>query len=164
MRIAKWARGIDKLAGRTAALAVLAIALGGIGIPPAPAVAARVLNVRDEGYLRFITSNGSEIIDQGVVKGTVPGNVRVHFIYNGEPAVSARFTIEGRSGSISGKAKGNLSNLTSPEPSFRGKFSVTGGSGRYAHIHGGGELFGVFIRRGPHKYALTVQTIGKLPY
>jgi hypothetical protein len=185
MRFDKWPRGFDKSAGCTASrgargrpqrsiraylssgLAIIAIGVAGTSVGVAGtsvAAAARVLNVRDEGHLRFITSNGSEIIDEGAAKGTIPGNVRVHFVYNGEPTVSARFTIESHAGSISGKAKGNLSNLTSPEPSFRGKFSVTGGSGRYAHIRGSGELFGVFIRRGPHKYALTVQTIGKLPY
>jgi hypothetical protein len=128
------------------------------------AVAARVLNVRDEGHLRFIVSNGSEIIDEGPATGTVPGKVRVHFVYDGEPAVSARFTIYGHGGSISGKAKGRLSNPTSPAPSFRGAFQITGGSGRYIHIHGTGELFGVFTRRGANKYGLLVQTIGKLPY
>ena len=87
-----------------------------------------------------------------------------HFVYNGEPTVSARFTIYGRSGSISGRAKARLSNPTSPDPSFRGAFTITGGSGRYAHIHGTGELFGVFYRRGSDKYGLVVQTIGKLPY
>jgi hypothetical protein len=155
----------DKSAGRkTAALAVIAIAAM-ISLPAlGSAAAARVLNVRDEGKLRFITSSGSEIIDEGPATGTVPGKVKVHFIYNGNPTVSASFTIYGHAGSISGKAKGNLSNPTSPEPSFRGAFSITGGSGRYAHIHGTGELFGVFTRRGRNKYGLVVQTVGKLPY
>jgi hypothetical protein len=123
-----------------------------------------VLNVRDEGKLRFITSNGSELLDEGPALGTVPGKVRVHFVYNGEPNVTAKFTIYGHGGSISGKAKAMLSNPTSPDPSFRGKFTITGGSGRYVHIHGTGELFGVFTRRGPNKYGLVVQTIGKDPY
>jgi len=155
---------LESSAGRTAALAVLLVAA--ISSPPTlpSAAAARVLNVRDEGKLRFVTSYGSEIIDEGPATGTVPGKVKVHFVYNGNPAVSASFTIYGHGGSISGKAKGNLSNPTSPDPSFRGAFQVTGGSGHYAHIHGGGELFGVFTRRGPNKYGLIVQTIGKLPY
>jgi hypothetical protein len=38
---------------------------------------------------------------------------------------------------------------------------ITGGTGRFQHIRGGGELFGVFNRR---SYALTVQAVGKLPY
>lgn len=154
----------DRPVRRTATLAVIAIA--GMSSPPAPAsaLATRVLNVHDEGHLHFLASNGSEIIDEGEAKGTVPGKLRVHFVYNGEPAVSARFTIYGHSGSISGRASGRLSNLTSPDPSFRGAFTITGGSRRYAHIHGTGELFGVFDRRGPNKYGLVVQAIGKDPY
>jgi hypothetical protein len=130
----------------------------------ASAAAASVLNVRDEGNLKFITSEGSEIIDQGPATGTVPGKVKVYFTYNGNPQVSARFTIYGSSGTISGKAKGNLNNPNSRRPSFRGKFSVTGGTRRYARIHGTGELFGVFTRRGANKYGLVVQTVGKLTY
>lgn len=149
---------------RAAVLAFIAIA--GMSIPPTlgSAVAARTLNVHDEGKLRFITSDGSELIDEGEVAGTLKGNVRVDFIYNGEPTIAARFTIEGHSGSISGKAKATLNNPNSSEPSFRGKFQVTGGSRRYAHAHGSGELFGVFIRGGKHKYWLTVQAIGKFDY
>ena len=147
----------DKSVRRTAALAVIAVAAA----PASRAAAARMLNVHDEGKLRFIVSDGSELLDEGPAQGTFPGKLRVHFIYNGEPAVSARFTISGHGASISGKAKGTLSNPTSPEPSFRGALTITGGTGRYAHIHGSGELFGVFTRRG---YAMVVQTIGKLPY
>lgn len=154
----------DESIKRTTVLGLIALALAGMGIPPARAAASRVLNVRDEGKLHFITSDGSEIIDEGPTLGTVPGKVRVYFVYNGEPTVSARFTIYGRSGSISGRAKARLSNPTSPDPSFRGAFTITAGSGRYAHIHGTGELFGVFYRRGSDKYGLVVQTIGKLPY
>ena len=152
----------DESRRRAASLALIVLALA--GTTSSVAAAARVLNVRDEGHLRFITSSGSELIDEGEAAGTLPGNVRVHFIYNGEPTVSARFTIEGHSGSITGKAKARLNNPTSSEPSFRGAFSITGGSRRYAYAHGTGELFGVFIRRGKHKYGLTVQAIGKFPY
>lgn len=152
-----------RLDSRTrAAAGLLLVAL--TAATAAAAAAAPVLNVRDEGKLKFITSEGSEIIDQGKATGTVPGTVKVYFFYDGNPNVSAKFTIQGSAGSISGKAKGTLSSPNSREPSFRGKFSVTGGTRRYAHIHGDGELFGVFIRRGENKYGLTVQTIGKLPY
>ncbi len=159
MRFDKPVRRTAGLA-RTAALMALA-ALAALAAGTGSATATRVLNVRDEGHLRFVTSFGSELIDEGPATGTVPGKVRVHFIYNGNPAVSARFEIYGHSGSISGRANARLSNPTSPHPSFRGAFQVTGGSGLYAHIHGSGELFGVFDRRG---YGLVVQTIGKLPY
>jgi hypothetical protein len=153
-------RTVPKSARRAAALAVIVVAV----TATSSAVAARVLNVNDAGHLRFIASDGSEIIDEGPATGTVPGTLRVHFVYNGEPTVSARFTISGHSGSISGRAKGTLNNLTSPAPSFRGAFTITGGTRGYAHIHGTGELFGVFTRRGKNKYALVVQAIGQDPY
>jgi hypothetical protein len=123
--------------------------------------AARSLNVRDEGRLRYIRSSGEQIIDEGRASGTFPGWVKVRFLYNGEPTVSARFTIYGSGGSVSASGTARLSSPTSPSPSFHGRMTITGGSGRYAHVHGGGELFGVYYRR---SYALTVQAIGKLPY
>ena len=120
-----------------------------------------MLNVRDEGRLRYVKSSGEVIIDEGHATGSFLGWVKVRFLYNGEPTVSARFTISGSSGSISARGTARLSSPTSPSPSFHGSFTVTGGSGRYAHIHGSGELYGVYYRR---SYALTVQANGKLPY
>ena len=128
---------------------------------PVSAHAASVLNVRDEGHLRFVHASGSAILDEGAVSGTVPGSVRVRFVYDGAPDVSAQFTITAHGGSISARGTGVLSSPTSASPSFRGRLSVTGGSGRYAHIHGGGELYGVYNRR---SYGLTVQAIAKLSY
>jgi hypothetical protein len=122
---------------------------------------AKVLSVHDEGHLRFVHASGSVIIDEGSVSGTFPGSVRVRFLYDGEPQVSAQFTISGHGGSVSAHAVGRLSSPTSSTPSFSGHMTITGGSGRYAHVHGSGELFGVYYRR---SYALTVQAIGKLPY
>jgi len=122
---------------------------------------ARVLSVRDEGRLHFTKSSGEVIIDEGRASGSFPGWIRARFLYNGEPTVTAHFTISGAGGSISARGSGRLSSPTSPSPSFHGTMSVTGGTGRYAHIHGGGELYGVYYRR---SYALTVQAIGKLPY
>jgi hypothetical protein len=120
-----------------------------------------MLKVRDEGHLRFISSSGSQLIDEGAASGTIPGNVRVRFTYNGNPEVSAQFTIHGHNGSITGHAHGRLSNPTSTSPSFRGTLQITAGTGRYAHAGGNGELFGVFYRR---SYGMIVQTIVTLRY
>ncbi len=122
---------------------------------------AAPLSVNDEGRLRFLTSYGSELIDEGPATGTVPGKVKVHFVYNGDPHVTAKFTIYTAAGTISGSGHATLSNPTSPKPSFQGTFSITGGSGRYRHIAGTGGLYGVFTRRG---YGLVVQTVGRLRY
>ena len=60
--------------------------------------AARTVTVRDEGYLRFASSSGSRLIDEGKATGTMPGWVRVRFTYNGEPTVYAQFTISTKVG------------------------------------------------------------------
>jgi hypothetical protein len=131
------------------------------GVDGPAAHSARVLRVHDEGHLRFISSSGSQLIDEGPARGTLPGRVRLHFTYDGSPTVRAQFTVRGANWSIQARAQGRLSNPTSPSPSFRGSLVITGGSGRYAHARGSGELFGVFSRR---NYGLIVQAIGKLTY
>ena len=141
--------------------AAVVLGLITLALTGASASASRVLNIRDQGSLRFVRASGSLLLDEGRVSGTFPGTVKVSFLYNGEPTVSARFTITGTGGSISARGAGRLSSPVSPAPSFRGRMQVTGGTGRYAHIRGSGELFGVFNRR---SYALTVQAVGKLPY
>jgi hypothetical protein len=122
---------------------------------------ARTLSVKDEGNLRFVRSSGSTLIDEGHATGTIPGNVRIHFTYNGNPSVSAQITIYGAHGTIQVRASGRLSSPTSPNPSFSGALTITGGSGRYSHAHGGGKLYGVFHRR---SYGMIVQTQGTLHY
>lgn len=141
------------------ALAALALSWGASAAPAARI--ARVLNVRDEGHLHSVGISGSRLTEEGPVSGTIPGRVRVFFAYNGSPTVAAQFTIYSRYGSISGHGQGRVSDPASPAPSFRGALSITGGSGRYAHARGSGELFGVFYRR---RLGLTVQAIGKLHY
>ncbi len=120
-----------------------------------------MLKVRDEGHLHFVRASGSLLIDEGHLSGSLPGSVRVRFLYDGEPNVSAQLSITANGGSISAHGSGTLSSPTSTTPSFKGHISITGGSGRYSHAHGGGEMFGVFNRR---SYALTVQAIGSLSY
>jgi hypothetical protein len=139
----------------TAALTVAVLILA------ASASATRVLDVRDKGSLHFVKSSGSVIIDEGRASGSFPGWVKVRFTYDGEPTVGARFTISSAAGAISARGTARLSSPTSASPSFHGSMTITGGTGRYAHVRGGGELYGVYYRR---SYGLTVQAIGKLPY
>jgi len=153
-------RSVALIGAGILALAAASGASGSASGRPA-ARTARVLSVRDEGRLHFTKSSGELIIDEGHASGSFPGWIRERFLYNGEPTVTARFTISGSGGSITARGSGRLSSPTSPSPSFHGTMTVTGGSGRYAHVHGGGELYGVYYRR---SYALTVQAIGKLPY
>ncbi len=139
-----------------------ATALGVAGVLVLSAAAgAHTLHVRDEGYLRFVRSSGSQVIDEGHVHGNLPGGGRVRFTYNGNPTVYASFTIAGSGWSLSGRATCRLNNPNSTAPSFRGSLTLSGGAGRYARAHGSGELFGVYYRS---SYALNVQAIGTLHY
>ncbi len=124
-----------------------------------PANAAGTLNVKDEGHLHSVNNSGSELVEEGPVSGTIPGKVKVSF--NIGATISAKFTIYAKSGgSISGHGGGAL-HSTSLTASFGGSLTVTGGSGRYAHAHGKGSLYGSINRK---TYALTVSTVGKLYY
>jgi hypothetical protein len=141
-----------------APIAALMLAVASIG---AASAQARTLRVRDEGHLHFLAAEARALIDVGPLAGTLPGQATVRFLYNGSPSVRATFTIRTRAGSIFGSASARLSNPSSPAPSFRGALRITGGSGRYAHARGSGELFGVFRR---HGYGLIFQAIGRLSY
>ncbi len=139
----------------------LAAAALSLATQPAAALAAHTTSVRDEGSLHFLSDEATLIVDEGSLSGTLPGTGRVYFTYNGSPNVSAHFTIRTRGGNVYGAAKCRLNNPNSPTPSFRGALVILGGSGRYAHARGSGELFGVFHR---HGYGLIVQAIGRLSY
>jgi hypothetical protein len=151
------------------AVAIVLAALACASLPAGASTAATAasahsaasVTVKDEGNLRFVKSSGSTLIDEGHATGTIPGNVRILFTYNGDPNVSARITIYGRHGTIRVRASGRLSSPTNPNPSFSGTLTITGGSGRYTHARGSGKLYGVFHRR---SYAMTVQTRGTLHY
>jgi hypothetical protein len=129
--------------------------------PTSQAHAAHTLSVKDEGNLHFVKSSGSTLIDEGHATGTIPATVKIHFVYNGNPNVSSHITIYSPHGTIVLSATGRLSSPTNPNPSFSGNFTITGGSSRYAHAHGGGKLYGVFHRR---SYGMLVQTRGTLTY
>jgi hypothetical protein len=139
----------------------LVAAVLSLGLQPALAAAAHTTSVRDEGSLHFLSDEATLIVDEGGLSGTLPGSGRVYFTYNGSPNVTARFTIHSAAGDVYGTAKCRLNNPNSPTPSFRGALEIVGGSRRYVHARGNGELFGVFHRRG---YGLVVQAIGKLSY
>jgi hypothetical protein len=128
---------------------------------PALARAAHVLSVKDEGHLHLVSESGSNLVEEGAVSGTIPGRVRVSF--NIGPTVYASFTIYAKGGgSISGRGHGAL-HSTSAYSTFGGSLSVTHGTGRYAHAHGSGGLYGALNRR-INTYPMTVQTVGTLYY
>jgi hypothetical protein len=122
---------------------------------------ARLLKVDDSGHLHLLHAYGEVIEEEGKVSGTLRGTVFVHMTV-GAANVTATFTIRSEGGgSIEGHGQAVLhsSGLYS---SFRGTLSVGHGTGRYAHAHGTGKLYGT-IERTTEKH-LTVQTSGSLDY
>jgi hypothetical protein len=138
-----------------AACAHVAIAAARTPAAPPAARAARALSVNDTGYLHLLNSSGSILTEEGPVSGTLPGTARVRLDV-GEN-VTASFTIRVRGGgSISGHGSAAL-HSSGRYSSFAGTLLVTRGTGRFAHAHGAGKLYGVIERRTD---ALTVQTRG----
>lgn len=145
-----------------ATLSTAATAIGARSSTPPRGSIARVLKVDDTAHLRYAEEYGSEVIDEGTATGTVPGTVRVTFSLNA--SVAAAFTIYTHTGSILGHGYGTLHNSNGKSAryvSFAGKMTVTRGTGRYAHAHGEGNIYGVIDRATD---AVTIQTIGSLSY
>jgi hypothetical protein len=138
--------------------AALAAGAGASRAGRARAQAARTLNAVDTAHLHFVRSSGSLVFEEGSVAGTIPGSMRASA--NIGPTVSGSFTIYTRNGSIKGRGTA-ISHSSGIYESFGGTLVATGGSGRYAHVHGHGGLYGVFNRK---TYDLTVQTTGQLSY
>jgi hypothetical protein len=124
----------------------------------ATAHAARSLNGTAEARLHLVRAEGSRLIEEGPVSGAIRGSARGDLVTGA--AFKADFTIHARAGSISGEGRATPHGAGRYQ-SFHGSFTVTGGSGRYAHIGGRAGLYGVFDRRTD---SVVIQTTGKLRY
>lgn len=140
-----------------ATLLVLAAFLGS-ALPLARAEStahlAHVLTGTATAKLHLTRAEGSMLIEEGPVTGALTGTAKA-WLQTGT-ILTARFTIQTRYGSISGQ--GHASPHGSGRYiSFAGTFTTTGGTGRYAHVHGKAGLYGVFDRR---TEAVTIQATG----
>jgi hypothetical protein len=126
--------------------------------PAGRAHAAHVLNATDTAHLHYISSSGSLLLDEGKATGTLPGSMRVHLDLG--TTFTGTFTIDASGGSIEGHGSATPHGSGTYE-SFAGTLTVTGGTGRYAHAHGRGGLYGTFDR---DNYALVIKTTGSLTY
>jgi hypothetical protein len=154
-----WQAGVAAALSATAFLALgttLASARPHGGTPTARN--ARSAKVDDRASMHLLKASGSVLIEEGPATGTLPGRTKVRLVVGS--SVQASFTIWVKGGSIEGHGGAAL-HSSSRYASFGGWLSVTGGSGRYAHAHGSGRLYGVLDRR---THALQVQTIGTLGY
>jgi hypothetical protein len=121
--------------------------------------AARTLNVTDEAHLHLVRTSGEVLEEEGPATGALPGKVKVRFDVGTSITGSFVFYPSG-GGSITGHGSARL-HSTGTYSSFGGTLAVSHGTGRYAHAHGSGGLYGAVNRR---TNALVVQTTGKLSY
>ena len=122
--------------------------------------AARTLNVTDEAHLRLVNTAGEVLEEEGPATGALPGKVHVRFTVGA--SVTGTFVFYPRGGgSITGHGSARL-HSTGTYSSFGGTLTVSHGTGRYAHAHGSGGLYGTVNRRAND--ALVLQTTGKLSY
>ena len=154
-------RGVGPGIAATGALLALAAAAGHLASADARAPsllprarAARTVTVNDTGYLTRTHASGDIIDEAGKISGTLPGTATVR-LNVGPETITASFTIQVHGGgSIVGTGRAKIGS-DNRYTSFAGTLSVTGGTGRYAHARGEGELYGA-IERVSDK--LTVQT------
>jgi hypothetical protein len=144
-------------------LAVLIATSGAIAASSASAHApsahaARALNGTATAKLHLIRAEGSQLIEEGPVTGTLTGSAQAHLKTGA--VFTASFTIHTREGSITGHGRATPHG-SGRYQSFSGSFLATSGSGRYAHVAGRAGLYGVFDRRTD---SVVIQTTGSLTY
>lgn len=126
---------------------------------PAPdARAAKTLYASSTAKLHLVKAEGSELFEEGPITGAIEGSMRAELETGA--TFTGSFSIHTRDGSIDGRGRARPHGAGRYQ-SFSGTFAVTGGGGRYLHVHGTGGLYGVFDRRTD---SVVVQTTGKLSY
>lgn len=143
------------------ALAVLmsAVLAGGSVAAASPTAGeARSLHLTVVAHLHYVTSKGSYLIEEGVASGALAGTVKARLRITAN--ISGSFTFHPRGGSISGRGAGTL-HESGTYTSFGGSLKILSGTGRYAHAHGSGGLYGVYNRQ---NLGVTIQTTGSLDY
>jgi hypothetical protein len=153
-------------ASRALAAICAAATVAGPGALPASATprngvsrAARVVHADENASLHQVSSEGSQIVEEGSVSGSFAGTVKGSF--NVGPTVTGSVTMYvSGGGSFHGHGYGTLHNAYGHVyESFGGTVTVTGGTGRFKGAHGRVEFYGAINRR---TYAMQVQTRGTL--
>jgi hypothetical protein len=153
--------GSGHVVSRLVAVVGLAIfvSLTAVSAHASPAAhSARSVRVSDTAHLHLVSASGSRLNESGSATGTLPGRVKGRF--NIGPRISASLTIYVHGGSITLKGSG-APTAQGVRSRFRGKLTITGGTGKYAHAHGSGSFSGVVDRR---SWAVTAKATGTLSY
>jgi hypothetical protein len=151
--------GTRRLACAAVALAVAAVmAFAPSTTAHATARAARSERLAISAHLHYVNARGSYLIEEGEASGPLAGLVKAQIRVTAD--ISGSFTFYPHGGSISGSGSGKL-HESGTYASFGGTVTVIGGTGRYAHAHGGGGLYGVYNRK---TLGVTISTSGNLSY
>jgi len=145
----------------TTPIALAALLAASITLPwtTASAAARRTLTGTATAHLHLIKAEGSQLIEEGPVSGTLTGaaHAKLHI----GATFTANFTIRTHAGTLTGSGVA-VPHGSGRYQSFSGSFLATSGSGRYTHISGRAGLYGVFDRRTD---SAVIQTSGgKLTY
>jgi hypothetical protein len=143
------------MGGRVRALSLAAAAAMLVCVP---AAGARALGGSDTAHLHLVHQSESLLYEEGSATGALPGRMRAKLTVGS--LFAGTCTIYTRYGSITGRGTAAPHGVGRYQ-SFRGTLVVTGGSGRYRHVHGRTQLYGTFDRR---TFAVVVQTVGRLSY
>ena len=119
--------------------------------------AAHTINGADTAHLRLVRP-GERLLEEGPATGALPGSMRAELDIG--PLYTGSFTIYTRNGVIRGSGRATPHGAGRYQ-SFAGWLTVTSGNGRYAHVQGHDQLYGVFDRR---TYAVSVETTGTISY
>ena len=122
----------------------------------AVAHSAGTIHIADTAHLHLVKASGASLHEVGPVSGTLSGSMQA--VLNVSASFSGEFTISTGRGTIKGHGTA-IPHGSGRYESFAGSIVVTGGSGRYTHVHGRGGLFGTFDRR---TFLFVIQTTGEL--
>jgi hypothetical protein len=142
----------------------LAVALGALALFACPgagattATEARSVQLTITAHLKYVSSQGAFLIEEGPASGELAGTVKARLKIGA--GISGSFTLDPVGGSISGSGSGTL-HESGTYASFSGSLKIRGGTRRYAHARGAGRLYGVYNRK---TLGVTIQAIGRLSY
>lgn len=139
----------------------LTSAASGLAARRAHAQASAVLAGTAKAHLHLVPPiEGSTLYEEGPVTGALTGTVKAKLRTGSK--FTAQFTIRTHVGTITGRGSANPHG-SGRYQSFSGSFIATSGTGRYAHIRGQANLYGVIDQRTED---VTIETVGngKLTY
>ena len=127
-------------------------------VGPTTSDGARTIHGLATAHLHLVRAEGSTLIEKGPVSGVLVGSANA--LLKTGATYTAQFTMKTAAGAITGIGRAKPSKAGRFQ-SFRGSFVAVSGTGRYAHVRGQAQLYGVFDRR---TESVVVQTLGSLAY